>query len=237
MSERFNQHTTLRDVSQSTAFHEGLRKYMLQVYNYMALGLGLTGGIALLVASSPSLQNALLPFTLFFIIAQLGVVFMLSARINTLKMTTAQTMFWVYAALNGVVFSSLFLAYTGESITRVFFITAGMFSALSLYGYTTKRDLTNLGAFLFMGFIGLVIASLVGLFWQSTQLQFLTSVMGVIIFTGFTIYDTQAIKESYVENASHEVGEKIAIFGALKLYLDFINLFLYLLRFLGEQRR
>jgi hypothetical protein len=236
MTDRSKNKTILGVERKALAYSEGLRAYMLSVYNYMALGLGLTGGVALLVVSSPPLLNAVLPMMWLFIIAPFLLVLFLSVKINTIKYTTAQTVFWLYAGLNGVAFSTFFLAYTSESIARVFFITAGMFAAMSLYGYTTKKDLTGMGSFLFMGLIGLIIASIVSLFWHSTMLGFLISIGGVIIFTGLTAYDTQAIKDSYIEGTSTEVAGKKAIFGALQLYLDFINLFVMLLRLLGDRR-
>lgn len=236
MNDRSKNKTILGVERKALAYSEGLRAYMLSVYNYMALGLGLTGGVALLVVSSPALLNAIMPMMLLFIIAPVALVFFLSFKINTMKYTTAQAVFWLYAALNGVAFSTIFLAYTYESIARVFFITAGMFAAMSLYGYTTKKDLTAMGSFLFMGLIGLIIASLVNLFWPSGMLQFMISVAGVIIFTGLTAYDTQSIKEAYTEGSSTEVAGKRAIFGALRLYLDFINLFLMMLRLMGDRR-
>lgn len=202
----------------------------------MALGLGLTGGVALLVVSSPTLLHAIQPFMLLFVIAPVALVLFLSFKINTMQFSTAQAVFWLYAALNGVAFSVIFLQFTYESIARVFFITGGMFAAMSLYGYTTKKDLTAWGSFLFMGLIGIIIASLVNIFIASSMLQFMVSVAGVIIFTGLTAYDTQSIKEGYVEGSSTEIAGKRAIFGALRLYLDFINLFLIMLRLFGDRR-
>lgn len=236
MNDRSKNKTILGVERRALAYSEGLRTYMLSVYNYMALGLGLTGGVALLVVSSPALMQAIMPMMLLFIIAPIALVFFLSFKINTMKFTTAQTVFWIYAALNGVAFSVIFMAYTYESIARVFFITAGMFAAMSLYGYTTRKDLTAWGSFLFMGLIGLIIASIVNIFVASSMLQFLVSIAGVIIFTGLTAYDTQSIKEEYVEGSSTEVAGKRAIFGALRLYLDFINLFLMMLRLMGDRR-
>lgn len=236
MSDHSKNKTILGVERKALAYSEGLRTYMLNVYNYMALGLGLTGGVALLVVSSPALLQAIMPMMLLFVIAPVALVFFLSFRINAIKYTTAQTLFWLYAALNGIAFSVIFLAYTYESIARVFFITAGMFAAMSLYGYTTKKDLTAMGSFLFMGLIGLIIASIVNIFWSSSMLQFMISVAGVIIFTGLTAYDTQSIKEAYTEGSSAEVAGKRAIFGALRLYLDFINLFLMMLRFMGDRK-
>lgn len=236
MNDRSKNKTILGVERRALAYSEGLRTYMLSVYNYMALGLGLTGGVALLVVSSPALMQAIMPMMLLFIIAPVALVFFLSFKINTMKFTTAQTVFWIYAALNGVAFSVIFMAYTYESIARVFFITAGMFAAMSLYGYTTRKDLTAWGSFLFMGLIGLIIASVVNIFVTSSMLQFMVSIAGVIIFTGLTAYDTQTIKEGYIEGSSSEVAGKRAIFGALQLYLDFINLFLMMLRLMGDRR-
>jgi uncharacterized protein len=236
MNNRSKNKTILGVERHALAYSEGLRSYMLKVYNYMALGLGLTGAVALLVVSSPTLLHAIMPMMWLFILAPLGLVFFLSFRINAIQYSTAQIVFWLYAALNGVAFSVLFLAYTYESIARVFFITAGTFAAMSLYGYTTRRDLSAFGSFLFMGLIGIIIASVVNLFVGSSMLQFIVSIAGVLIFTGLTAYDTQAIKEGYVEGVSQEVAGKKAIFGALRLYLDFINLFLMLLRLLGDRR-
>ncbi|MBA3813419.1 MAG: Bax inhibitor-1/YccA family protein [Alphaproteobacteria bacterium] len=236
MNDRSKNKTILGVERKALAYSEGLRTYMLSVYNYMALGLGLTGGVALLVVSSPALLNAIMPMMILFIIAPVALVFFMSFKINTMKYSTAQAVFWLYASLNGVAFSVIFLQYTYESIGRVFFITAGMFAAMSLYGYMTKRDLTAMGSFLFMGLIGLITASIVGIFWHSTMLQFLISVAGVLIFTGLTAYDTQSIKEAYTEGSSSEVAGKRAIFGALQLYLDFINLFLMMLRLMGDRR-
>ncbi len=236
MSDRSKNSTILGVERRSLAYSEGLRAYMLSIYNYMALGLGLTGGVALLVVSSPTLLHAIQPFMLLFVIAPVALVLFLSFKINTMQFSTAQAVFWLYAALNGVAFSVIFLQFTYESIARVFFITGGMFAAMSLYGYTTKKDLTAWGSFLFMGLIGIIIASLVNIFIASSMLQFMVSVAGVIIFTGLTAYDTQTIKEEYVEGSSTEIAGKRAIFGALRLYLDFINLFLIMLRLFGDRR-
>ncbi|MBP6950740.1 MAG: Bax inhibitor-1/YccA family protein [Alphaproteobacteria bacterium] len=236
MSDRSKNRTILGVERRSLAYSAGLRAYMLSIYNYMALGLGLTGGVALLVVSSPTLLHAIQPFMLLFVIAPVALVLFLSFKINTMQFSTAQAVFWLYAALNGVAFSVIFLQFTYESIARVFFITGGMFAAMSLYGYTTKKDLTAWGSFLFMGLIGIIIASLVNIFIASSMLQFMVSVAGVIIFTGLTAYDTQSIKEGYVEGSSTEIAGKRAIFGALRLYLDFINLFLIMLRLFGDRR-
>jgi len=216
----------------------GLRSYMLQVYNYMASGIALTGIVAYLVASSPTFIHAIFGTPLMWVVmlAPLGAVFFLSIKINSIKFSTAQIIFWAYAALMGVSMASIFLVFTGTSVARVFFITAGMFGAMSLYGYTTKRDLSAFGSFLFMGLIGIVLASVVNIFLASTALQFAISVIGVLVFTGLTAYDTQRIKELYNSIDDSEVYGKKALMGALTLYLDFINLFIMLMQLLGNRR-
>jgi uncharacterized protein len=217
---------------------QGLRSYMLRVYNYMASGLALTGLVAALVSSSPEAMHAVFGTPLYWVIilAPLGLVFFLSARINTLQPGTAQALFWVYAALMGVSLSWIFLRYTGTDIARVFFITAGAFAGLSLYGYTTKRDLSAFASFLMVGLIGVILASLVNLFMHSTGLQFAISVIGVLVFAGLTAYDTQSIKELYVASDDGAVATRKSIMGALRLYLDFLNLFLMLLQLFGNSR-
>ena len=217
---------------------EGLRSYMLRVYNYMASGLALTGIVAYAVSSSPQAMHAIFGTPLFWLVvlAPLGLVFFLSARINAMQASTAQALFWVYAALMGVSLASIFVVYTGESIARVFFITAGSFAGLSLYGYTTKRDLSGFASFLMIGLIGVIIASVVNLFLHSSGLQFAISVIGVLVFAGLTAYDTQAIKEMYYAGDDGSVATKKSVMGALRLYLDFLNLFLLLLQLFGNRR-
>jgi len=221
-----------------TQIDEGLRSYMLGVYNYMASGLLLTGIVAFLTAQSPTLLNAIYgtPLQWVVMLAPLGLVFYLSARIHKMSVTAAQTSYWVYAGLMGLAISYIFLAYTGTSIVRVFLITAVTFGSMSLYGYTTKRDLSGLGSFLFMGLIGIIVASLVNLFIHSTMLQWVVSVVGVLIFTGLTAYDTQQIKEMYYEGDGTAVAKKKSIMGALRLYLDFLNLFLMLMSLFGNRQ-
>jgi FtsH-binding integral membrane protein len=216
---------------------EGLRQYMLRVYNYMASGLALTGVVAFFVANTPVLMDAVFGTPLIWLVmfSPLIIVFMLSARIHKMSVVAAQATFWVFATLMGMSLASIFIVYTGTSIARVFFITAGVFGAMSLYGYTTKRDLTGWGSFLFMGLIGVIIASIVNIFLGSSMLYFAISVIGVLVFTGLTAYDTQKIKEMYVESDASAVATKKAIMGALRLYLDFINLFLMLLRLFGNR--
>jgi FtsH-binding integral membrane protein len=222
----------------------GLRSYMLSVYNYMASGVLLTGIIALLFANSSLINYIVDPATgratlLFWValFAPLGLVMWLSYGINRMSASTAQMVFWAYAALVGVQFSSLFLVYTGASIAQAFFATAGAFLGLSLYGYTTKRDLSGMGTFLIMGVVGLFVAMLINLFLRSPALNLAISAIGVLVFAGLTAYDTQKIKSVYYSVAGHgEAMAKSAVIGALNLYIDFINLFLFLLRFMGNRR-
>ena len=222
----------------------GLRSYMLSVYNYMASGVLLTGIIALGVANSSLINLIVNPATgqatpLFWIalFAPLAIVFALSFGINRISAGTAQALFWAYAALVGVQFSSLFLVYTGTSIAQAFFATAAAFLGLSLYGYTTKRDLSAMGTFFLMGVVGLFIAILINLFLRSPGLDLAISAIGVLLFAGLTAYDTQKIKSIYLTVAGNgEAMAKTAVIGALNLYLDFINMFLFLLRFMGNRR-
>lgn len=217
---------------------QGLRAYMLGVYRYMAGGLGLTGLVALLTVSSPVLLQAIFGSGLHWLlfIAQIGLVLWLSLRIERLSFGAVRAIYWSYAALNGLTLSVLLLAYTGESVARVFFITAASFGALSIYGYTTKKDLTAFGSFLIMGLFGLILASIVNIFLPGGPLSFVISAVGVLIFAGLTAYDTQKIKLMYDGYDSAELAGKKSVMGALALYLDFINLFIYLLRFLGDRR-
>jgi FtsH-binding integral membrane protein len=224
---------------------QGLRSYMLKVYNLMALGLAITGVAAYLGFNFAVQDNQLTQFgVLLFqsplrwvvILAPLAVVFFLSFRINSMSVGAAQTTFWVYAALVGLSLSAIFLVYTQSSITQTFFVTAASFGALSLYGYTTKRDLSAMGSFLIMGLFGLIIASIVNIFLASSAMQFAISVIGVLIFAGLTAYDTQRIKEMYYEADGAAVAGRKAIIGALTLYLDFLNLFMFLLQFMGDRK-
>src|ERR1700747_105091 len=218
------------------AIDSGLRSYMLRIYNHMAAGVALTALVAWVTyqLTGPALLQS--PLMWIFILAPLALVFFLSARINTLSATTARALFFVYAALVGVSLSILFHIYTSSSITRVFFITAATFGALSIFGYTTRRDLSGFGTFLFMGLIGIIVASLVNLFLRSTELDWLISIIGVGVFAGLTAYDTQRIKAMY-DGADDEIsaGRK-SIMAALSLYLNFINLFMMLLRLAGGRR-
>jgi FtsH-binding integral membrane protein len=227
---------------------------MIRVYNYMTAGVALTGLVAWFayqaaggdqihivgnqVTGLTAFGHAIFasPLMWLFVLAPLGLVMLLSFGINRLSASTALMLFFVYAGLLGLSLATIFLAYTGASITRVFFISAATFGATSLYGYTTQRDLTGVGSFLFMGLIGLVIASLVNIFLQSSGLYWVISVVGVLIFVGLTAYDTQSIKEMYDVNDDGSVAGRKAVMGALRLYLDFINLFLMLLRLFGDRR-
>ena len=216
---------------------EGLRTYMLRVYNYMALGVAMTGAVAFAASTSMELMQMIHGTALRWVVmlAPLGFVFFLSARLHAMATSTAQICFWVFAGLMGLSLSYIFLAYTGASITRVFFITSGAFAALSLYGYTTKKDLSGMGTFMMMGLFGIIIASLVNIFLASSALHFAISVIGVLVFAGLTAYDTQSIKSMYLESDSSDTSEKKAISGALRLYLDFINLFIMLLHLFGNR--
>ncbi len=216
----------------------GLRSYMMRVYNYMAGGLAITGVVAYAAAAS-GLYAALVHTPILFwivVFAPLGLVLLLSFRIQKMSLGAAQATFWGYAGLVGLSLAGLFLIYTGASIAEVFFITAATFLAMSLWGYTTKKDLTGFGHFLIMGLIGVIIASLVNLFLHSPGMYFAISVIGVLVFTGLTAYDTQRIKEMYWEGDGEVVAGKKAIMGALALYLDFINLFIMLMQLMGQRR-
>jgi FtsH-binding integral membrane protein len=217
---------------------EGLRSYMLQVYNYMGLGLAITGVVAFLVAATPALYEPIFttPLKWVVMLAPLGFVFFLSAKIRTMSAGAAQMTFWAFAAVMGLSMASIFLVFTGASIARVFFITAAMFGSMSIYGYVTKRDLSAWGSFLFMGLIGIIIAMVVNIFLQSAAVQFAVSVSGVLVFTGLTAYDTQRIKSMYYELDAADVATRKAIMGALSLYLNFINMFVMLLQLFGATR-
>jgi FtsH-binding integral membrane protein len=248
LDRRYGQGTT---VGRAEAIDQGLRAYMLRVYNYMASGVAITGVVAYViyamsvVAGPDGTITGLTAFGTFMyasffkwivIFAPLALVFYISARINTMSLSAAQITFWVFSALMGASISAIFLVYAHESIARVFFITAASFGALSLWGYTTSKDLSGWGSFLFMGLIGVIIASVVNLFIGSTALQFAVSVIGVLVFAGLTAYDTQSIKEMYSVNDDGSVAGRKAVIGALRLYLDFINLFMLLLQLFGNRR-
>jgi FtsH-binding integral membrane protein len=240
----FDRSTIAARAGTAAVIDEGLRSYMLKVYNYMGVGLVVTGLIAYF-ANQAAVSNGQLtgwgellytsPLMWVIALSPLAFVLVLSFGINKLSVPAAQGVFWAFAAVMGLSLSSIFMVYTDASIAKVFFITAATFGAMSLWGYTTKRDLTGMGSFLFMGLIGLIIAMVVNIFLQSTMLEFAISAVGVLIFVGLTAYDTQKIKESYSASHGAEVLAKGAIMGALRLYLDFINLFLMLLRLFGNR--
>ena len=235
----------------TATYDAGLRAHMLRIYNYMAGALALTGIVAYAVANTPALLNLLYAQTVtaqgvaygptmlgwVVFLAPLAMVFFLSFRINHMSQGAAQATFWAYAAMVGASLASIFLLYTGASIALTFFVTAATFGAMSLYGYTTSRDLTGFGNFLFMGLIGILIAMLANMFFQSAAVTFVVSMLGVLIFTGLTAWDTQKIKQYYYA-VGHDgtLAGKAAIMGALSLYLDFLNIFLFLLRFMGDRR-
>jgi FtsH-binding integral membrane protein len=248
LDRRYAQGTTVGR-AEVGVIDQGLRGYMLRVYNYMAVGVAITGVVAYLTfAMAVTQTDAGVQLTSFgnfifasafkwvVILAPLAMVFYLSARISSMSLSGAQLAFWVFAALMGLSLGSIFLVYAHASIARVFFITAASFGALSLYGYTTQKDLSGWGSFLFMGLIGVVLASLVNLFLGSTALQFAISIVGVLVFAGLTAYDTQQIKEMYYAGDDGTVAGRKAVMGALRLYLDFINLFMMLLQLFGDRR-
>ncbi|MEO9167390.1 MAG: Bax inhibitor-1/YccA family protein [Aestuariivirga sp.] len=223
--------------ARSVGVDQGLRAYMIRVYNYMAMGLVITG-----LAAFGTLNSGLMP-VLFgtplkyvVLLAPLAMVMLLSFRVQTMSLSGAQIAFWVFSALMGISLTPIVLVYTGASIAKVFFITAAAFASTSLYGYTTKRDMTGFGSFLFMGLIGIVIASVVNIFLQSSAMSFALSVIGVLVFTGLTAWDTQQIKTMYYSTSGEASIGKSAVMGALRLYLDFINLFMSLLRLMGDRR-
>ncbi len=235
----------------AVAYDAGLRAHMIRVYNYMASAVALTGVVAFLTFQMAVVTNdsgaitGMTPLGQFLfggmfmwvvILAPLALVFFLSFRIQTLDAGTARALFFVYAALLGVSLATIFMAYTATSISRVFFISAAAFGALSLYGYTTQRDLSGMGSFMIMGLFGIIIASLVNLFLKSSGLDWAISVIGVVVFAGLTAWDTQKIKEMYDGNDDSQSTGRKAVMGALSLYLDFINLFLMLLRLVGDRR-
>ncbi|GBQ87625.1 hypothetical protein AA13595_2195 [Gluconacetobacter johannae DSM 13595] len=229
---------SFRPAGLAVPFDAGLRRYMLSVYNYMSAGLVLTGLVAYFAVATGFYQQIVAtPWMWLVMLSPLAAVLFLSFRIEKMRLGTAQLVFWGFAAIMGLSLAGIFLVYTGTSIARVFFITAGTFAAMSLYGYRTKRDLTAVGAFMIMGLIGLILASLVNLFLGSSMLQFVISVVGVLVFTGLTAFDTQRIKHVYLTIGAAGDLAKAALMGALSLYLDFINLFVMLLNLTGNRRQ
>ncbi|WEK48022.1 MAG: Bax inhibitor-1/YccA family protein [Candidatus Andeanibacterium colombiense] len=218
-------------------FDAGLRKHMLSIYNYMASGVLLTGLVAMLTASSGAVYAIMgSGLGIVVMLAPLAIVFAMSFGVNRFSTSTLQALFWGFAVLMGLSLSTIFLVYTGGSIAATFFATAGAFAGLSLYGYTTQRSLSGIGTFLFMGVIGLLIASVINIFLKSPALYWAISGLGVLIFAGLTAYDTQKLKEQYRYVGGTEFAGKAVVLGALTLYLDFINMFLFLLRFMGSNR-
>jgi FtsH-binding integral membrane protein len=214
----------------------GLRSYMLSVYNYMASGVLLTGIVALLFASSGLAQQVLsTPLRWVIMLAPLGFVMAMSFGLNRMSTATLQLLYWAFTVVMGLSMSSIFLVYTGTSIAQTFFAVSAAFAGLSLYGYTTKKDLSGFGTFLIMGVVGLLVAMVVNIFLQSSALAFAISAIGVLIFAGLTAYDTQKIKSMYAYVAGTDMMGKVVIMGALNLYLDFINMFTFLLQFLGNR--
>ncbi|MEI6985590.1 MAG: Bax inhibitor-1/YccA family protein [Rhodospirillaceae bacterium] len=216
---------------------EGLRQHMLRVYNFMMIGLVVTGLVAYFTSTSHDLMMVLFatPLKWVVMLAPFAFILVLSFGINKMSASTVQMVFWAYCATMGLSLATIFVVFTGTSIARVFFITSGMFAAMSLWGYTTKRDLTGFGSFLMMGLFGIMIAGIANIFIGSSALQFAVSVIGVLVFTGLTAYDTQNIKEVYCEGQGHEATMKFAVMGALTLYLDFINIFVMLLQLMGDR--
>ncbi len=229
-------------LKQQTQVQTRVNEFIRSVYNWMAIGLALTGFVAYYVANTPALVEVIFGNRILFfglIIGELALVFMISARIQKMQASTATALFVVYSILNGATLSFVFLVYTASSITSTFFICAATFVACSIYGWTTKRDLTSIGGFMTMGLIGIIIASVVNMFFRSSAMSMIISYIGVIVFVGLTAYDTQHLKTMAInqpDDLEAGVVRKGAILGALKLYLDFINLFLMLLRILGGNR-
>lgn len=219
------------------AYDAGLRSYMLRIFAYMAGGLAVTGLVALAVASSPALIAAIFgtPLKWVAMLAPIAMVFLFAGMIHRMSAATAQLVFWAYAALMGVSMASIFLVFTGQSIAKVFFISASVFLTAALYGYTTKKDLTSMGSFLFMGVIGIMIAGLVNIFLASSMMSMIISMVAVVLFTGLTAFDAQRLKEEYAEGYGHEGVTKMALLGALSLYLNFINIFTSLLNLMGDR--
>ena len=225
--------------SRTSTFDSALRDYMVKVYQYMSIALGISGLVAFVVSSSPALMQAIFgtPLSFLVMLAPLGFVIFFGIKLNSISAEKAKSYLWIYSGLMGLSLASIFAIYTGTSITRVFLITASTFGAMSLYGYSTKKDLTNFGSFLIMGLIGIMIASLVNIFLKSSAFDFAISLIGVFLFIGLTAYDTQRIKQTYYHfSGNSEMVAKMAVVGALNLYMDFINLFLMLLRFFGDRR-
>lgn len=230
--------SSFASAASGVSYDQGLRTYMVKVYNFMMIALAISGLVAFGVSSSPALMQTLFGTPLMWVVmlAPLGFVFFFSYKLNSISAAKAQSYLWIYAGLMGLSLATIFVVYTGASIARVFFISASTFGAMSLYGYTTKKDLTSWGSFLIMGLIGLIIAMIVNIFLKSSALEFAISLIGVLIFIGLTAYDTQRIKQTYYHSTDSETTAKMAVLGALNLYMDFINLFIMMLRLFGDRR-
>ena len=239
MSNFSNSKTSFASSASRTTYDVGLREYMLKVYNLMSAALGISGIVALVTSSSPALMNLIFgtPLSWVVMLAPLGFVIFFSAKLHSMSAAKAKNCLWIFSGLMGLSLSTILIAYTGASVIRVFFITASVFGSMSLYGYTTKKDLTGFGSFLMMGLFGIIIASIVNIFLQSSALHFAVSIIGVLVFVGLTAYDTQKIKRMYYQaSGNSELISKMAVMCALNLYMDFINLFLMLLRLFGDRR-
>jgi len=234
-----NRSSFASSASRASSYDSALRDYMVKVYNNMSIALVISGVIAFFVANTPALLKLFFGTGLVWVVmfAPLAFVFYFSYKLNSISASKAKTYLWIYSSLMGLSLASIFVAYTGTSVARVFFISASVFGAMSIYGYSTKKDLTAFGSFLIMGLIAIIIASIVNTFLKSSALEFAISIIGVLVFVGLTAYDTQRIKQSYYHFASSgEMLGKMAVIGALNLYMDFINLFIMLLRLFGERR-
>ena len=219
-------------------YDSGLRKYLLNIYNYISIGLTITGATAFIIAKIPELFNLFFetPLRWILLFAPIGVIFYLSAKIQQMTLNKAQTIFWIFSILTGISLAYIPYLYEGESLARVFLVTAGTFGTMSLYGHTTNKDLTAMGSLMMMGLLGTILASIVNLFFSSTAVEFAICMIGVISATGLIAWDTQKIRQSYLEGESKEITSKKAIMGALNLYLNIINLFSFLLRLIGERK-
>jgi len=235
-----NQHRAMTGAqTMDMSTDQGLRTFMLGVYNHMIVAMGITGAVAFFFSQSPQLMKAVFSTPLGFVVmfAPLGFVFFLAARVNKMSPSAARLTFYIFAAVMGVSLSTIFMRYTGMAIAQIFFMTAAMFGALSLWGYTTKKDISGWGSFLFMGVIGIIIASIVNIFLGSSAIQFAVSVLGLLIFAGLTAYDTQRLKQSYYILAGDvAMAARVSIMGALSLYLNFLNMFLFMLSLFGGGR-
>lgn len=236
---RNNKSTSYSSAASQVSYDAGLRAHMLKVYNFMSIALGISGAVAFLAANSPALMNAIYgtPLRWVVMLAPLGFVMYFGAKLPSMSVAKAKNCLWIFSGLMGLSLSYILLAYTGASVVRVFFISASVFGSMSLYGYTTKKDLSGMGSFLIMGLIAVIIASIVNYFLQSSAFQFAISVIGVLVFIGLTAYDTQKIKRMYYQASGNaDMLSKMAVMGALTLYMDFINLFIMMMHLFGDRR-